>query len=248
MQFGTANNCTIISNTAYSNGGGLRLSIANNCIVWYNVAGADSNSFLGTLNYSCSPEATHGSDGNITNAPAFMDQLGGNYRLAFNSPCIETGTNGFVVGTSDLDGANRIVEAIVDMGAYEYDAVMADSDGDGMTDYWEALYFSSATGAVTSANADMDSSNNGDEFIAGTDPTNSASFFAITNAAAIPEGFVVQWDGVAGRVYTVNWTDTLTNNFQVLETEIAYPQNSYTDTLHTAEATAFYDMEVKLSE
>jgi hypothetical protein len=199
-------------------------------------------------NHTCSPDVVAGVNGNITNAPAFVDRPGGDYQLAFDSPCINAGTNVYWVGSTDLNGANRIVDTTVDMGAYEYNAATADFDGDGMTDYWEALYFGSATNAMASVDTDMDLSNNGDEFIAGTDPTNSASFFAITNASANPEGFVVQWEGVAGRVYAVNWANALSNNFQALATEIAYPQDSYTDTLHSAEASAFYELEVKLSE
>ena len=101
---------------------------------------------------------------------------------------------------------------------------------------------------MSSANADVDQSTNGDEFIAGTDPTNEASFFAITNASPIVGGFVMSWESVTGRVYSVNWTDGLTNSFQALETDIAYPRSSYTDTLHAAESKVFYDLEVKLAE
>jgi len=248
MRSGIANNCTITGNAAISSGG-VRGGKANNCIIWYNTAGADNNDvFSGIQNHTCSPDVVDGVSGNITNAPSFVDQSGSNYRLAFNSFCIDAGTNGLVVGSTDLDGAPRIVGANVDMGAYEYDVATADSDGDGMTDGWEALYFGSATGALASANADVDSSNNGDEYIAGTDPTNAASFFSITNTSAIAEGFVMRWEAVTGRVYGVNWTATLTNGFEALETDIAYPRSSYTDTLHAAETKAFYYLEVKLAE
>ena len=56
------------------------------------------------------------------------------------------------------------------------------------------------------------------------------------------------WEAITDRVYSVNWTDDLTNGFQALETEIAYPRSSYTDTLHAAETKAFYGLEVKLAE
>ena len=48
-----------------------------------------------------------------------MDFVGGNYRLAPVSPCLNSGTNDVVTTSVDLDGSNRIVGARVDMGAYE---------------------------------------------------------------------------------------------------------------------------------
>jgi predicted outer membrane repeat protein len=61
--------------------------------------------------------------GNITQPPQFLDQAGGDYRLAAGSPCINTGTNrAWMAGALDLDGNPRVdgVYRTVDMGAYEY--------------------------------------------------------------------------------------------------------------------------------
>ncbi|RLA59008.1 MAG: hypothetical protein DRR04_09625, partial [Gammaproteobacteria bacterium] len=52
-----------------------------------------------------------------------------------------------------------------------------DGDDDGMPDAWEIQYFGS-TNELPSANWDSDQFVNLDEYIAGTDPTNPASFFA----------------------------------------------------------------------
>ncbi len=49
-----------------------------------------------------------------------------------------------------------------------------------------------------------------------------------------------------GRPVRVFWTDSLTNSFQLLEGGITYPQNSYTDTNHTTEASGFYQVDVRL--
>ena len=46
--------------------------------------------------------------------------MNGNYRLQSGSPSIDVGTNEWVFTTTDLDGNARIVNRIVDIGAYEY--------------------------------------------------------------------------------------------------------------------------------
>ena len=49
-----------------------------------------------------------------------MDYAGGDYRLQLTSACMDAGSNGFVTTSTDLDGHPRIVNGVVDMGAYEY--------------------------------------------------------------------------------------------------------------------------------
>ncbi len=123
--------------------------------------------------------------------------------------------------------------------------VIGDTDGDGMSDSWELEYFGSATGADASADADLDGQSNLDEYIAGTIPTNAASRFAMELVQQIPEGFVVKWNAVDGRVYDVLWTPSLDRGFQILETGLAAPINSYTDTVHMAESSGYYMVTVR---
>ncbi len=109
------------------------------------------------------------------------------FRLMHGSVCVDRGTTsaGGVVtddcwGSArpidgDLDGTNEF-----DLGASEYDPWTTDSDGDAQFDV--------------------------EEIIAGTNPTNSAAFFSVRGAPAGPPapGFVVAWQGVTGRVYTLS--------------------------------------------
>lgn len=141
---GTMANCTVVSNTASLRGGVNFIYISKmvNSIVWSNrqASGLDADDENGHANiirrsdYSCaaglSNSATAGF-GNTTNHPRFADFSAGNYRLTPNSPCRDTGVNGFwdelyneyqyhsMDGKIDLDGTARIKNAIVDMGAYE---------------------------------------------------------------------------------------------------------------------------------
>lgn len=115
-------NCTVVGNTATYQGGGAYNSDLYNSIVWYNTAAVAYDDFFSyypaeSSYSSCSPDVPHGLNGNITNAPLFIGA--GDYRLAASSPCINTGSNGYVTAATDLDGFPRIVAGTVDMGAYE---------------------------------------------------------------------------------------------------------------------------------
>lgn len=101
-----------------------------------------------------------------------------------------------------------------DVGYYLTLEILLDSDDDGISDWEEA--------------------------IAGTDPYNSASYFAITGTSIVPEGCVIYWDSVIGRRYTVLWSNDLTSGFEVMASGIEYPQNSYVDTLHADDGCGFY--------
>jgi len=121
-RYSTLNNCTLFNNTTSGgNGGGSCEGTLNNCIVWGNTAGdVGQDIYSATVMYTCASDGvTHGTDGCITNNPLFVDAVVGNYRLQSASLCIDAGANAYVVGSTDLDGNDRIVNGAVDMGAYE---------------------------------------------------------------------------------------------------------------------------------
>ena len=110
---------------------------------------------------------------------------------------------------------------LVTGGDYEA-AALADTDGDGFA-AWQ-------------------------EYIAGSNPTNQQSFFGISSVNTSTNSVVIQWaPGTTGRVYGVHWTTNLLNGFQPLETNIVWPQASYTDTAHSAEIRSFYRVKVQLA-
>ncbi len=115
-----------------------------------------------------------------------------------------------------------------------------------MANSWETEFFGSL-GCDAACDADGDGLNNQGEFIAGTNPTNSESCFKVNTGKAVDgSAFVLTWDSVTGRVYSVYWKDCLGKSFQPLETGIQYPQNSYTDTVHSAEGCGYYQVDVEL--
>jgi hypothetical protein len=120
----TLNNCTLIGNSA-GTGGGSVTGTMNNCIAFYNSAADygpnhfDNPSLPIVVNYTCTTPMPTNGIGNFTNAPRFVDLVGGNLRLQSNSPCINAGNNDYVTTSVDLDGNPRISASVVDTGAFE---------------------------------------------------------------------------------------------------------------------------------
>jgi predicted outer membrane repeat protein len=139
-------NCTFSRNSASNKGGGIfdvSLITVTNCILWGNSDSRgmvqSSQIYTGVPVIGQPPVATNSciqgwdgdeQTGNINNDPLFMDSDGidnmlgtedDNLRLLGGSPCINAGDNS-AVGPSvvtDLEGNPRIINGIVDMGAYE---------------------------------------------------------------------------------------------------------------------------------
>jgi Regulator of chromosome condensation (RCC1) repeat/Fibronectin type III domain len=107
-----------------------------------------------------------------------------------------------------------------------------DTDCDGIPNSWMQQYFGHATGQESdnsraTDDADGDGQKNLAEFMAGTDPTNSASAFRILEIAALDEDMLLTWNAVGGKWYivqtTTNFTGSLSNSFYDLNPLIIAP-------------------------
>jgi len=129
----TVINCTFIGNGIYATGGGMvNLSgspTVTNCIFWGNAGReiyTDPDCTL-TITYS-DVQGGYTGTGNISADPLLRDTDGpddvpgtkdDDLRLFPGSPCTNAGDNTAVTVSTDLDGNPRIIDGIVDMGAYE---------------------------------------------------------------------------------------------------------------------------------
>jgi len=99
------------------------------------------------------------------------------------------------------------------------------------------------------ADTDGDQISNAAEMTAGTDLFDKESKFKVTETTRDGTGhYVLHWNAVDGRVYSIEWTPVLTESFQSLENEIAAPQNSWTDTVHGVATKGFYRLGVRLAD
>jgi len=96
-----------------------------------------------------------------------------------------------------------------------------DRDADGLPDSWESQYFGNATSATTSANSDGDPFTNQEEFFAGTDPSNSNSYFkGVTEWYVATPPTAVLGDSATGRLYDVWITTNLSNDWTPMTTSL----------------------------
>ena len=141
-------NCHFIRNAASTAGGAFYGAVTNgggppmnrnefyltNCLVWDNTApdqpmfksqlyeGANTSQLTAT--YS-DIQAGFTGTGNLNQDPLFVDATMGDYHLRAGSPAINGGeptSTTATVSDKDLDGNARIVNSIIDMGAFEYAA------------------------------------------------------------------------------------------------------------------------------
>lgn len=130
----TVESCTVVGNTATGNGSGVYATFGGsrlrNTIAYYNETDDAYMSASAYMDNCCLQTVLNKSisELSITNAPLFTqagsgygtNHVSGSYLLKPTSPCIDTGVNqAWMANTTDLAGTNRIINAIVNMGAYE---------------------------------------------------------------------------------------------------------------------------------
>jgi hypothetical protein len=125
----TIMNSTITKNSAKNKGGGFycirsKVTVVNT-ILWGDTGGEiDGWGSKITVSYSNVQGSWEGK-GNFDADPLFVNAANADYHLKAGSPCIDVGDNTAVTSGTDLDGNPRIVNDIVDIGAFEANPIVA---------------------------------------------------------------------------------------------------------------------------
>ncbi len=221
----TIRNCTIVNNNAWWYGGGGIMGSADirGSIVASNSAtqGADGPDCLGEINSSdynliqntngvtITGATTH----NIYDQDLLLGPLQDNggptwtHALLTGSPAIGAGDPSFTP-PPDFDqrgpGFPRVASGRIDIGAFEYMYVCpGDADCDGIPDSWMQLYFGHATGQAgdnsrATDDRDGDGMSNLQEYLTGTNPTDSGSAFRIISVVQEGDDIRVTWNAGGG--------------------------------------------------
>ncbi|MFH0880189.1 MAG: choice-of-anchor Q domain-containing protein, partial [Lentisphaerota bacterium] len=211
---GELESCTLAANYALVRGGGVTAldgGEVRNSIVRMNSAPEGGDHIETGTNtwyqYTCTQPTPSRGAYNTASSPSFQSSGAQDYRLRSSSICLNTGGNeGWMPFSTDLDGRPRIYVNRVDMGAYEYNPpdVEVDTDLDGMPDWWEWAYFQHVTNEPAGDDSDADGYAALEEWIIGTDPTNSQSAFYVAHRPVQPgRCLTIEWPSVAGRSYSV---------------------------------------------
>lgn len=233
------NNCTLINN--YYTGGGYFCTL-NNCIDYYNPSQDYSNNY----NNSCVDQLAGNDANNFTNAPLFVNRSAGDFHLQSNSPCINSGNNGYAPAGADLDGNPRIVGGTVDIGAYEYQ-----SPTSLISLEWLQEYGLATDGSADFTDPDGDGMNNWQEWIAGTNPTNVTLALKMGTVKSMSGqgGLVVGWQGVSNRTYFIQRSTNLNMHpaFSTIQSNIVGQSGTtvYSDTTATNGGSYFYRVGVQ---
>ena len=104
----------------------------------------------------------------------------------------------------------------------------ADSNGNGLPDWWEAFYFGSPTGAVATADNSGTGMNNLQKYLAGLNPLDSNSRLAVSAVFPVFGGWEIDFSAVSGKVYRIEYLSDLrlSNTWQILQDNISTNANT----------------------
>jgi len=149
---------------------------------------------------------------------------------------VTTTQNSFTFSTAERGRLER-----VDL---QVSLVVVDTDGDGIPDAWESQHgLNSNNPADALLDSDSDGMSNLEEYLSGTDPTDSQSRFAIIRITANDaDGTLIEWSSVEGQLYSVERSTALDSGFILIAPDLPStpPMNSILDTTASAPGPYFY--------
>ena len=108
----------------------------------------------------------------------------------------------------------------------------ADTDTDGIPDWWEIANGMNPNNQTDGAlDSDADTGSNLFEYLSGTDPNDPTSILGFGSITSAPEGFTIQFTARAGIRYTVEFSDDLDNANWAAVATIAPSDSDRTETV-----------------
>jgi hypothetical protein len=146
-------------------------------------------------------------------------------------------TNELFFGLMGSTSSNATLQ-IDNIRFYSLQSNLVDSVGDGIPDTWRAQYFPGVdpTGMTTNylscaaCDADGTGQNNLFKYLAGLDPTNSASIFRILSVEPQGNNLAITWQTVGGKTNVVTASSDLTGSYTNVSPNIAVTGSGDTTT------------------
>jgi hypothetical protein len=137
---------------------------------------------------------------------------------------------------SDVDPATYIIPVTASSGAISHSANVAltvhsaDSDSDGIPDWWMLQNFGHATGQAgdnsrSDDDADGDGMPNWVEYLCSTDPANSTSYLHLFNVQPQGNDQTISWSAIGGVSYVVQSSTNLAAGFNDISSVITPDQD-----------------------
>lgn len=209
-----------------------------------------SNYYIGVVSPSMptnNATLTVTGDGLTVGATAFRNNLFTNSGKIFHAVSVPIS-----VSSNATPGLRSVIvqqgtNVAIAHGFFEIQPVVKDYNFDALDDAFQRTYFSPFTQAQAAPGADVDSDtfNNGDEYIAGTNPTNALSRLIMLSPTNTSGGVAVRWESVDGKQYQV-WrlTNAVSGAWQAIGSPVTAsgPTSAYIDP--ATDGTGIYRVQV----
>lgn len=199
--------------------------------------------------YNAVLEATGNAGTPVTYAaPQASESLNNYAQLVVALPDAATSLAVRVVAVNNFTGECWSIDDIRVLGSVGFPA-STDDDGDLLPNVWEFQYFAGNTNATATTDNDNDGFDNLSEYIAGTVPTNGASFLkldAILNSNVT--GRAITFSTVTGRLYDVRVSaDLLSGGWSNLQTGVSGSGAPIAVNDNAGDTNRFYSIGVQLA-